>query len=74
MLESFLMKTQNKGVRSLKIAPMKMKLVIQCSAWKGVTADLKNAKHPVTAQALDISFMVSCLVVVKMDSALIFVA
>ena len=73
-MESFQIKTQGNVARSLKIAIVKMKLVIQCSAWKGVTADLKNAKHPVTAQALDISFMVSCLVGVTMDSALIFVA
>ena len=68
------MKTRNKDVRSLKIAPMKMKLVILCSEWKGVTADLKNAKHPVTAQVLDILFMVSCLVAAMVDYALIFVA
>ena len=53
---------------------MKMKLVIQCSAWKGVTVDQKNAKLPVSAQVLDILFMVSCLVAAMVDYALIFVA
>jgi hypothetical protein len=74
ILESFQIKTQGNVARSLKIAIMKMKLVIQCSAWKGVTVDQKNAKLPVSAQVLDILFMVSCLVAAMVDYALIFVA
>ena len=73
-MESFQIKTQGNDARSLKIATMKMKLVIQCSAWKGVTVDQKNAKLPVTAQVLDILFMVSCLVAATMGSAPIFAA
>ena len=73
-MESFQIKTQGNVARSLKIAIMKMKLVIQCSAWKGVTVDQKNAKLPVSAQVSDISFMVSCLVAAMVAYALIFVA
>ena len=73
-MESFQIKTQGNVARSLKIAIMKMKLVIQCSAWKGATVDQKNVKLPVSAQVLDILLMGSGLGAAMMDYALIFAA